>query len=373
MDEVVGEIRKHVPEYAQPPDSDYGRRLRRNISATVGQFVDSLGGTAADIGLLTVTYRRLGAHEARNGRSLDSLQAAMRLGSQVACRRFIRQAYRLDWTSETLSLLTDSLFLLLEKAVKAAAEGYAAAQGEMATERERHRNRLRDLLVADPPTSREALVTLARAADWEPPHTIGVVALLSSPVTPSRVTSPAILADWGESEPYLVVPDPDGPGQDRLLSALFRRHPGVMGPTVPLNQGAVSLHWARKAARLMQRGVLPRRGVVRCVENLSVLAASQCEDLVHAASVRHLRPLLELPARRRETLASTLLTYLRCGENAITTAEQMHVHPQTIRYRVRTIQKLYGDEFVGPDNRLDMMLTLNAFLHFSEDGSAASR
>jgi hypothetical protein len=290
----------------------------------------------------------------------------MRLGSQIACRRFIRQAYRLDWTSETLALLTDSLFLLLGKAVNAAAQGYAAAQGEMATERERHRNRLRDLLVADPPTSTEALISLARAADWEPPHTIGVVALLSSPVSASRVTSPAILADWDGPAPYLVVPDPDGPGQDRLLSALFREHPGAIGPTVPLDKGAVSLRWAREAARLVQRGVLAQGGVVRCVEHLSVLAASQCEDLVEAASARYLRPLLEFPAGRLEALASTLLVYLSCGENAVVTGERMHVHPQTVRYRVRTIQKLYGDDLGDPGTRLDMMLALNALLCFSK-------
>jgi hypothetical protein len=367
VDEVVREIRRHVPEYAQPPDSDYGRRLRRNISETVGQFVDSVGGTVADSTVLTEFYSRLGAHEARSGRSLDSLQAAMRLSSQIACRRFIEQAYRLGWPSETLALLTDSLFLMLGKAVNAAAEGYAAAQGELATARERHRNRLRDLLVADPPTSREALISLARAADWEPAHTIGVVALRPAAGTAPRVVSPVILADWDGPAPYLVVPDPDGPGRDRLLSALFHEHPGVIGPTVPLNEGAVSLRWARQAAELMERGVLPHTGVVRCVEHLTLLAASQCEDLVDAAVARRLRPLLGLSPGRRDSLAATLLAYLTCGENAVITGERLHIHPQTVRYRIRTIQELYGDGggIADPDGRLDLMLALSFYLRSS--------
>lgn len=368
VDEVVREIRRHVPEYAQPPDSDYGRRLRRTISETVRQFVDSVGATDADGSALSDIYARLGAHEARSGRGLDSLQAAMRLSSQIACRRFIEQAYRLEWPSETLALLTDSLFLMLGEAVNAAAEGYATAQGELATARERHRNRLRDLLVADPPTSREALISLARAADWEPPHTIGVVALRPPDGTAPRVVSPMILADWDGPAPYLVVPDPDGPGRDRLLAALFHEHPGVIGPTVPLNEGAVSLRWARQAAELVERGVLPCTGVVRCVDHLSLLAASQCEDLVAAAAVRHLGPLLELPPGRRDSLSATLLAYLACGENAVITGERLHIHPQTVRYRIRVIQELYGDRggIADMDARLDLLLALNFFLHSRE-------
>ncbi|MGP4028680.1 helix-turn-helix domain-containing protein [Actinomadura sp. 3N407] len=364
VDEVTREIRRQLPEYAQPSDSEYGRRVQETISVTVEHFIDTVGRPAYDREGLAAIYARLGAHEARKGRALDSLQNAMRLSSQVACRRFIEQAYRLGWPSETLALLTDSMFLLLGTVANAAAEGYAAAQEKLASARERHRNRLRDLLVVDPPPSLEALTDLSRAADWGPTSTIGVIALRRPVSRTAHVVPPMVLADWEGPAPYLVVPDPDGPGQDRLLARLVREHPGVIGPTVPLNRGAVSLLWARRAVELVERGVLPCDGVVRCVDHVAVLAASLCEDLIDAAAVRHLGPLLKLPAHRRRTLAATLLLYLNCGDNAITAAERLHVHPQTVRYRIRSLQEMYGGDIVDPDTRLDMSIALNALLRF---------
>jgi hypothetical protein len=362
--EMAREIREQVPEYAQPAESEYGQKVQQTISETVEHFVGSLGGPEAGWQTLTEIYARLGAHEAHKGRSLDGLQTAMRLSSQVACRRFIKDAYRLGWPRETLALLTDSLFLLLAKVSDAAAQGYAAAQGELAGERERHRNRLRDLLIIDPPTSREAITDLARSAGWEPPQTIGVVALRRPVRARARVVPPTILAEWDGPAPFLVVPDPDGPGQDRLVASLVRDHPGALGPTVPLVKGAVSLRWASRAVGLMERDVLPA-GTVRCVDQLATLMTSMSEDLIDAAATTLLAPILALPTPRREPLATTLLVYLQCGDNAVIAGERLHIHQQTVRYRIRRLQEMYGGELGDPDTRLDMMIALNSILRFT--------
>ncbi|MGI8332566.1 PucR family transcriptional regulator [Actinomadura scrupuli] len=362
--EMAQQIREQVPEYAQPAESEYGRRIQQTISETVEHFVGSLDRPEEGWHSLTELYTRLGAHEARRGNGLEGMQTAMRLSSQVACRRFIKDAYRLGWSRETLALLTDSLFLLLGIVADAAAQGYAAARGELASERERYRGRLRDLLVIDPPTSREAITELARSAGWELPRTVGVVALRRPVRATARLVPPVVLADWDGAAPYLVVPDPDGPGQERLVASLMRDHPGALGPTVPLTRGAVSLRWARRAVALMERDVLPA-GTVRCVEQLATLMASTSEDLIEAATTTLLAPILALPAHRRRPLAMTLLVYLQCGDNAVTTGERLHVHQQTVRYRIRRLQELYGGDLGDPDTRLDMMIALNSMLRFT--------
>ncbi|GAA4146196.1 helix-turn-helix domain-containing protein [Actinomadura keratinilytica] len=366
IDEIAREIRAQVPEYAQPPDSDHGRRMRATIAMSIEHFVGLVAGDVSDRDALTAAYARLGARQARRGGGLHGLQTAIRLSSQVACRRLIDQAYRLGWPRETLALLTDSLFVMLGEVADAAADGYAAARQDMATERERLRGRLRDLLVNDPPTSLEALADLARAAGWDAPRTIGVVALRTPVGGAPRVVPPTVLAAWDDPAPYLVVPDPDGPGQERMLAALLDRHPGVLGPTVPLNEGAVSLRWARRGVALMERGLLPATGVVRCVEHLAALAASSCEELVGPAAARHLGPLLHLPPRRRRTMAETLLAYLDSGDNAVAAGRALHVHPQTVRYRIRVVQELYGGDPWGAGSRLDLMIALHAFLRYAD-------
>ena len=65
--------------------------------------------------------------------------------------------------------------------------------------------------------------------------------------------------------------------------------------------------------------------------------------------------------RRRAAfpLAETLLTYLRCGDNAVVAAERLHIHEQTVRYRLRRIAELTGGRFTEPEGRLDLMLMLS--------------
>lgn len=359
VDEMEREIRDQVPEYAGADGGEYARKVERTVSDTVAFFVDSVDHPTADARKITELYMRLGEEEARQGRSLAALQNAMRVSSQVACRRFIKDAYRLDWSRETLGRLTDSLFLLLARAADAAAQGYAREQGQLATERERRRDRLRDLLVAEPPPAHEAVAELAVAARWELPRSIALVALPAAAPAGARILPPAVLADWEAPVPFLVVPDPEGPGQDRLWPALRRLGTSALGPTVPIGQGALSLRWARHALTLVERGLLPGEGPVRCVDHIASLSTLAADELVGATAEAVLGPLLELPPPRRQPLAETLLTYLQCGDNAVIAAERLHIHEQTVRYRLRRITELTGGCFTEPDGRLDLMLMLS--------------
>ncbi|WP_433469357.1 PucR family transcriptional regulator [Spirillospora sp. CA-128828] len=359
VEEMEREIRDQVPEYAGADGGEYARRVERTVSDTVAFFVDSVDHPKADARNITELYMRLGEEEARHGRSLAALQNAMRVSSQVACRRFIKDAYRLGWSRETLGRLTDSLFLLLARVADAAAQGYAREQGQQATERERRRDRLRDLLVAEPPPGQEAIAELAVAARWELPKSIGLVALPAGAPAGARILPPAVLADWDAPIPFLVVPDPEGPGQDRLWPALHRLGTAAIGPTVPIGQGALSLRWARHALTLAERGLLPDDVPVRCVDHIASLATLAADELVGATAGAVLGPLLELAPARRQPLAETLLTYLQSGDNAVIAAERLHIHEQTVRYRLRRIAELTGGRFTEPDGRLDVMLMLS--------------
>ncbi len=371
VDEMEREIRDQVPEYAGGDGSAYATAVERTVSDTVAFFVDSVDHPDADSRKLTDLYMQLGEQEARQGRSLDALQTAMRVSSQIACRRFIKDAYRFGWSGETLGRLTDSLFMLVARIADAAAQGYAREQGQLASERERRRDRLRDLLVAEPSPGPEAIADLAVAARWDPPKRIGIVALPPSAPAGARILPPAVLADWDAPVPYLVVPDPEGPGQDRLWPALRRLGTAAVGPTVPLGQGAVSLRWARHALTLIERDLLPGGGPVRCVDHITSLATLAAEELIGATAGTVLGPLLDLPPARRRPLAETLLTYLQSGDNAVIAAERLHIHEQTVRYRLRRIAELTDGRFSELDGRLDLMLMLSWLVRSGRAGDGA--
>ncbi len=71
------------------------------------------------------------------------------------------------------------------------------------------------------------------------------------------------------------------------------------------------------------------------------------------------------PLRRRrpdqaDRLAQTLLAWLESADDANAAARRLHVHPQTIRDRLRQVSALFGDALGDPDARFRLLLALRA-------------
>ena len=126
---------------------------------------------------------------------------------------------------------------------------------------------------------------------------------------------------------------------------------------MPLAGAAMSLRWARHALGLVRAGVIPA-GPVRCDQHLSTLLILADEDLAAVLHGRRLAPLARLRPAQRDRIAETLLAWLQLGENAAEVAQRLHVHPQTVRYRMRQIRELFGDQLCDPDRRFELQLAL---------------
>jgi DNA-binding PucR family transcriptional regulator len=159
----------------------------------------------------------------------------------------------------------------------------------------------------------------------------------------------------------MLVPDPDGSGRfGRAFTLALRGRPAAIGPTVSVTDAAQSLRLATRALGLMGRGVLPRQGVVRCADHLSTLLLYGDEPLLGRLEERVLAPLDTVSAGQRDRLAETLLAWLLSGSNVPDVAVRLHIHPQTVRYRLRQLEKLFGDALHDPETRLDLILALRA-------------
>lgn len=99
-------------------------------------------------------------------------------------------------------------------------------------------------------------------------------------------------------------------------------------------------------------------GPVRCDQHLSTLLILADEELAAALRGRRLAPLARLRPAQQDRIAETLLAWLQLGENAAEVAQRIHVHPQTVRYRMRQIQELFGDQLRDPDRRFELQLAL---------------
>ncbi|RFU82211.1 PucR family transcriptional regulator [Streptomyces triticagri] len=360
--EVVRAIRTEIPEYARPMDDTYMHVVNRGVEAALTGFLARLGGPGVDWEPVRATYQHIGRGEADEGRSLDTFQTALRLGARVTWRRVSALVEAEKLPRQVLAPFGEALFLHLDEMAAATAAGYTEARLHAAGELQQRRSRLIDLLTTDPPVSAEAISDLAGAAQWPLPRELAVVVIDHAlPPTSARpIVPPEFLARFDEQPGRIVVPDPEGPGRARAIAGALHGMRAVVGPTVPLREGARSLRWALDGLELSRRGVLPDTEVVCCSDHLSTLLLFQDEALIDALAQRHLRPLRSVKSPQRERLAETLLCWLQSGHNASEVASRLAVHPQTVRYRLRQLDEVFGPALHDPAAQFDMQLALYA-------------
>ncbi|MEU6357754.1 helix-turn-helix domain-containing protein [Streptomyces sp. NPDC047072] len=362
-DEVEEEVRREVPEYARPADGTYRAHLRAGVVQALTLFVDHIADPRGRWDAIAATYYELGRGEALEGRSLDALQSALRVGGLHAWRLMGRTAEELGLDSSVVAALGELAFRTVHEVAEAAAAGYAEARSQNTDELERRRRRLLDLLLGEGPVALAAVQDLAHGARWTVPRQVAVVALAATAEQREEerpLAAAGALVDMESRPPRMLIPDPEGSGRfgGRAFSLALRGRPAAIGPTVPLAEAARSLRWAARALGLMGRGILPRQGVVRCADHLSTLLLHSDEPILDQLRSRVLAPLDAVSEGQRGRLAETLLAWLLSGSNVPDVAARLHVHPQTVRYRLRQLDKVFGETLHDPATRLDLILAL---------------
>jgi PucR C-terminal helix-turn-helix domain len=339
-DEIIAEIAVAVPEYDRPLRGGFGRGIRTGVEQALSEFVDLLGrpGAAPRGGV----YRALGRGEHREGRSLDALQAAYRTGARVAWRRSGEAAAAAGISADDQRRLAEAIFAYIDQLAAESVAGYAAAQARVAGEAERRRRQLIAALIEGQP--QPAVEAAAADAGWALPRTLAVVVTDAAERAAARLGPDAIAAD-----DILVVADPEAPGS-RLRAVLATIVAGV-GPAVEPAQAPLSHRLAAGARRLADGGP------VHADERLPDLLVSADEQLAERLAVRALAP---LEGDRSGRLTETLRAWLDAQGHHPTVAAALHIHPQTVRYRLARLRERFGDALDDPEQRLALQLALRA-------------
>jgi len=339
-DEIIAAIAEAVPEYDRPMRGSFGRGIRTGVEQALAQFVDLLG--APEAAPQGGVYRALGRGEHRGGRSLDALQAAYRTGARVAWRRSGEAAARAGIGADDQRRLAEAIFAYIDQIAAESVEGYASAQARVAGEAERRRRQLVAALVeGQPPAAVEAG---AQEAGWPLPRLLVVIAAADAGRLAARLGPGAIAADE-----ILVVADPEAPGA-RLRQMLEGTRAGV-GPAVEPGAAPLS-HRLAVAAR-----ALAQDGPVFADDRLPDLLVTADQELATRLADRALAPLAE---DRSGRLTETLRAWLEAQGHHPTVAAALHIHPQTVRYRLARLRERFGDTLDDPDGRLALQLALRA-------------
>lgn len=357
-DEIIAEIARAVPDYRRPLEGSFGRGLRVGVQQALGQFLGRVGGqrtSARDI------YVELGRGELRAGRRLDALQAAYRVGARIAWRRVSAVARAAGADAEAVSLLAESIFAYIDEISAQSVEGYAQAQAAAAGERQHRRQRLVGLLIGREPASADVLAAAAADADWAIPR--AVAALVVRAPDAQRLVGrlgPEVIGGRAGELVCALVPDAEAPGRRDQLAAALGEVPAVLGPQLPLAQGHVGFTRARDALALAERGLLGAGGLILVQEHLAALVLHGDPWLLHALSHRRLAPLDALAPLARERMRATLRAWLGHQGSVGAAARELHVHPQTVRYRLARLRELFGDALDDPQARFECELALRA-------------
>ncbi|MER6798120.1 PucR family transcriptional regulator, partial [Amycolatopsis mediterranei] len=127
-DEVLREIQRTIPDYARPLDGAFGKALRAGVQAAILQFIDRIAASGPVPDERRKVFVGLGVHELAQGRNLDVLQAAYRVGARVTWRRMAEVGTRAGVPSATLCLLAEAIFAYIDELSALSIEGHAAAQ-----------------------------------------------------------------------------------------------------------------------------------------------------------------------------------------------------------------------------------------------------
>lgn len=154
-----------------------------------------------------------------------------------------------------------------------------------------------------------------------------------------------------------IVPDSSGPGRRERIAATLTGTGAVVGTTVPLDRLPASLRVAELAVRI-RRAQMPEDDPLFVEDHLDTLIVHRDQELVTALRRQALAPLAALARPKCERLSATLISWLMHMGDQQAVAAELHVHPQTVRYRLGQLRALFGPAMDDPASRARLLLAL---------------
>lgn len=352
-----------VPSYADAFGGAMARAIGNAVALALGGFLELAGDTsgadpATPMGPALDGAYALGRGEARSGRSVDALLAAYRVGARVAWRELSAVAVAGELSGEDLSRFAELVFAYIDRLSALSVAGHNDERATAGLVRQRHRERLAQLLVAG--AAPDVLAAAAQRADWPPPRTLTAVLL---PEAGSRAVAldPRTL-QLADDVPALASRQLTAllvPEADRSRAALLRSlgAGAVVGPARPW--AGVQASYAR-ALRAVELDLAASTPTAPCDtdERLVELVLRADPDARADLRAQVLAPLAALRPAARDKLADTLRAWLLHQGRRDDVAAALFVHPQTVRYRMGQVRELYGERLDDPRTVLELTVAL---------------
>ncbi|KNX38501.1 PucR family transcriptional regulator [Luteipulveratus halotolerans] len=362
VEQIIAAIQRDVPAYSRPLEGDFGTAVRRGVEVALSRLLLELPGRAepalsADDRLV---YQQLGRGEARTGRPLEALLAAYRIGARVAFRSTSQVAVDEGLDPTVLLPLGESIFVYVDELSATSVEAFADEQFRQVGERDRRRGALLELIVSGRVDEAEMRTQAAEAA-WTVPSDVVVAVLPLEDADGLRVAlGDAALVRARNQHAVALMHAPVGARGRAEIDRLLGQRRAWVGPARHWTRAGDSLRAALSGLAAEGDDAPAASGARWVDDHLADLLLGADPELMADLARRRLAPLDDLRDSQRQRLAETLLSWLRHRGERAKVAAELHVHPQTVGYRVSQLRDVFADDLDDPQIRFELEMVLRA-------------
>lgn len=368
---TVTAVTVEVPSYTDAFSGRMGQIIENAVQTSLGAFLQLVTRAKdSDPGpplspALDGAYE-LGRGEARQGRSIDALLSAYRVGARVAWRELSTTGVAAGLPAPTIARFAELVFAFIDELSASSASGHADELATTGRVRQRYLDRLSlDLLAGEPAAT---LLANAERANWQPPETLTAVLIPSAQTRGLAARFGQSTLQLSEDLPgveapaalsVLLIPDMAGGLRRQLMSALAGRMAWV-GPARPWDIVRSSYRRAVRARDLMDTNGINESTPIDTDEHLVKLVLGADREAADDLRARALAPLAQLPPNTAERLTETLRSWILHQGRRDAVAADLFVHAQTVRYRMTQLRELYGDRLSDPQTIVELTIALGS-------------
>lgn len=352
VDQVLAALVTEIPLYAQLPREELQGDIRRVIDRSLRAFVDTFRTGVVPIGATLDPLRESATRRAEEGVPLEALLAAYHLGGRI-CADFVAAGFRPDELSDALTL--NRLILdFLQGVTAAVSASYFEERQSIAGEDQATRLSLLTALLDAGPAAE-----IARRAGLRLPDRYVVLGLSlgdhpdeREPGVDAKIVARRKLRrirvelDHLPGGPAMSSLSPDGglallpaPSDLESLRARMSRAAGVEVVIASTEAEPEGIPAAVQLVRELLEVIRIHRRPPAVYRLDDLLLEYQ---LSRPSPARDRLALLLQPLTARPELLETLRSYLESGRNRRQTAADLHLHANTVDYRLRQVSRLTG-------------------------------
>jgi DNA-binding transcriptional ArsR family regulator len=354
-DRMVEAVIAEIPAFALAAHESWRPVIYASADQLLTALIEQLRGAADPQAATSMqdvldTAYGFGRREARQGRPTEVQLAAYRIGAREIWRSWSALAVHDGVGSDEVSVFAEMSFAYLDRISAAGVAGHADELARLGLARERYRERLVRALLRE--GSADELRRAAEEAAWTPAQTLTAVAIPHGhhdsggliTADPRNLEVPDDAIEVSHGVRMFLVADVGGKARRSFLESISMTG-AVVGPARLWMQANSSV---RRVMRAAEFEPAQSTAVLDTDQFLVELVIRADAEALADLRARALAPLAGSPVATLDRLAETLRSWLLHHGRRDAIAEDLHVSPSTVRYRLRQLRDLYGERLQDP-------------------------